>query len=214
MSKKWNEDAKREFRSMPVRELRVNEDGKKITGYASIFNEETEIASFFREVIRPGAFKRAIRENQNVYALKNHDPNLILARTANDSLALKEDKKGLWIEFDPPDTQTGRDMVEEIRTGLVDEMSFAFMSVEEKWTEKKDELSLREIIDVDLFDVSPVTYAQYQGTSIGLRSAESIFNDHIQSLEGQVPEGDDDAEREGQELDRARAIVEVLKLKQ
>jgi hypothetical protein len=56
-----------------------------------------------------------------------------------------------------------------------------------------------------------VVYPAYQGTSVGLRSAESIFNDHIQSLEGQVPEGDDDAEREGQELDRRRAIVEVTK---
>ena len=202
-----------ERRSMQVRELRIEDDGKRVAGYASVFNEETVIAGFFREVIKPGAFKRAIKEKQDVYALKNHDQNLILARTTNGSLLMQEDKTGLWVEFDPPDTQTGRDMVEEIRTGLVDEMSFAFIAVEEKWIEKKDELTLREVIDVDLFDVSPVTYAQYKGTSVGLRSAESIFNDHLQSLEGQVPEGDDDAEREGQELDRARAIVEVLKLK-
>lgn len=212
------DDPRLECRSMLVCELRVNDDGKRIAGYASVFNEETDIAGMFREVVKPGAFKRAIKEKQDVYALKNHDANLILGRTKNSSLTMREDERGLWVEFDPPDTQTGRDMVEEIRTGLVDEMSFAFIPGEEgdHWPKREEgKLPLREIVDIEfLYDVSPVTYAQYKGTEVGLRSARSVFNDHIQSLEGQVPEGDDDAEREGLELDRARAIVEVLKLKQ
>jgi HK97 family phage prohead protease len=165
----------------------------------------------FREVVKPGAFARAIKEKQDVRALWNHDSNHILGRTKAGTLELREDDKGLWIEIDPPNTILANGLMESMKRGDVDNMSVAFIATEETWTERKDEPTLREIKDLDLFDISPVVYPAYQGTSVGLRSAESIFNDHIQSLEGQVPEGDDDAEREGQELDRRRAIVEVTK---
>jgi phage head maturation protease len=115
------------------------------------------------------------------------------------------------------------DLLVRVRTGVIDATSFAFLAddldpdqVHWDRSEVKDgKLPLRELLSANrIFDVSPVVFAAYDNTSVGLRSAESVFNDHIQSLEGQVPEGDDDAEREGLELDRARAIVEVLKLKQ
>jgi hypothetical protein len=217
-----NNDTRPERRSMPVRELRIKSgdgDADRIAGYASVFNEETVIGSWFREVIRPGAFKRAIKEKQDVRALFNHSADHVLGRTKSGTLSLQEDKKGLWIEIDPPDTQAARDVMELIQRGDISEMSFAFTTHGpngDEWDEtevKKGKLPLRTIVDVDLFDVSPVTYPAYSGTEVGLRSAESVFNDHLQSLEGQEPEGDDDAEREGQELDRARAIVEVTKLK-
>lgn len=196
-----NNDTRPERRSMPVRELRIKSgdgDRDRIEGYAAVFNEETVIGGWFREVIRPGAFARTIKEKQDVRALKNHDPNLLLARTKNGSLSIQEDKRGLWIEFDSPDTSTGRDVVEEIRVGLIDEMSFAFTTHGpdgDKWdeTETKDgKLPLRELIDLDTYDVSPVTFAAYKGTEVGLRSAESIYQDHIRSREGQEPEGDDE----------------------
>jgi hypothetical protein len=202
---------------MQVRELRVDtrgdDDKPVIRGHAAVFNEEAIIAGFFREVVKPGAFKRAIKEKQDVRALENHDANRVIGRTVAGTLEIWEDKRGLAIEVTPPDTQVANDLLENIRLGNVDQMSFAFTAVEEKWIEKKDEIALRELIDVDLYDVSVVTYPAYEGTSVGLRSAESIFNDHIQSLEGWTPERDNDAKRHGQELDRARARVELIKHK-
>ena len=199
-----------ERRSMQVREFRTDDDGK-IVGYASVFDEETDIGGMFREVVRPGAFARAIKEKQDVRALFNHDPNYVLGRTKSGTLKIEEDKRGLWIEVQPPNTQFAADLMESMKRGDVDSMSFAFIATEETWTERKDDATLRELKDLDLFDISAVTYPAYEGTSVGLRSAESIFNDHIQSLEGQAPEGDDDAEREGLELDRRRAVVDVTK---
>jgi HK97 family phage prohead protease len=203
---------------MPVRELRTGDEGK-IEGYAAVFNEETVIGGWFRERIEPGAFARAIKEKQDVRALFNHNADYVLGRTTAKTLALQEDKRGLWMEVDPPNTQFAHDLMESIRRGDISEMSFAFIVPGrdgEEWDEsetKNGKLPLRIIRDVDLFDVSPVTYPAYEGTSVGLRSAESIYQDHIQSLEGQAPEGDDDAEQSEQELDRVRAIVEVMKLK-
>jgi HK97 family phage prohead protease len=204
------DDTRLERRSMQVREFRADDDGK-IVGYAAVFDEEADIGGMFREVVKPGAFARAIKEKQDVRALWNHDSNHILGRTKAGTLELREDDKGLWIEIDPPNTILANGLMESMKRGDVDNMSFAFIATEETWTERKDEPTLREIKDLDLFDISPVVYPAYQGTSVGLRSAESIFNDHIQSLEGQVPEGDDDAEREGLELDRRRAVVDVTK---
>ena len=192
-----NDATRLERRSMQVREFRADDDGK-IVGYASVFDEETDIGGMFREVVRPGAFARAIKEKQDVRALFNHDQNYVLGRTKSGTLKLEEDKRGLWIEVKPPKTQFAADLMESMNRGDVDSMSFAFVATEETWTERKGDATLRELKDVDLFDISAVTYPAYEGTSVGLRSAESIFNDHIQSLEGQVPEGDGESEPERQ----------------
>jgi len=207
------DDSRMERRSMEVRELRTKDDGK-IAGYASVFNEETTIGGMFREVIKPGAFTRAIKEKDDVRALWNHDPNYVLGRTKSGTLLLKEDERGLWIEVDPPNTQFAADLMESIRRGDVDSMSFAFTADDETWHERKDDdLALREINSTTLYDISAVTYPAYSGTSVGLRSAESIYQDHVNSLEAQELPEEDDADRSQQELDRARAVVTVTKLK-
>ena len=202
----------KEIRSMGVREFRTTDDGK-IAGYAAVFDETTNIGGMFDEVVRKGAFARAIKDGQDVRALWNHDPNHVLGRTKAGTLKLEEDKKGLWMEIDPPNTQFAHDLMESMRRGDIDQMSFAFRAVEETWTERKDEATLRELKDVDLYDVSPVTYPAYEGTSVGLRSAESVYNDHLNSLEAQELPEEDDTSRSEQALDRARAVVTVTKLK-
>jgi HK97 family phage prohead protease len=181
----------REVRSMPVRELRADDDTKTITGYAAVFGANADLG-FFEERIAPGAFARAIDEDQDVRALWNHDANFILGRTKSGTLRLAEDDTGLRIDIDPPDTQTARDLVESIRRGDVDQMSFAFRAVKESWTERDGELPLRELEDVDLFDVSPVTYPAYEATSVGLRSAEDIYQEHVESTAARKRDGDDD----------------------
>jgi HK97 family phage prohead protease len=183
-----------ERRSMVVRELRMDDDARKIEGYASVFNEETDIGGMFREVVRPGAFKRAIKEKQDVRALWNHNPDHIIGRTKAGTLSLQEDKRGLWISIDPPDTQFARDLMESIKRGDVDSMSFAFRAIEEQWTERKGEPSLRELVDLDLFDVSPVTYPAYEGTQVGLRTAESVYQEHVNSREEQALDAEDETE--------------------
>jgi HK97 family phage prohead protease len=214
MENKGNEN-RRECRMMEVCELRAeeNEPGTPtIAGYAAVFNERTDLG-YFTEVIKPGAFKRAIKEGQDVRALWNHDPNYVLGRTKAGTLRLEEDKRGLKIEIDPPATNFADDLIESIRRGDVDQMSFAFTAVEEKWTEKDDEPTLRELVDVNLYDVSAVTYPAYDATTVGVRSADAVYQEHIQSLDVQEPESDDDVDRSGLESDRARAIVDVTRLK-
>lgn len=161
------------FIDVKIAELRTNEenDKKNLIGYPSVFNEITDLGDF-EEIIRPGAFARAIRERHDAKALKNHDSNLLLGRVKNDTLFLSEDDKGLYMVAVPPNTQTARDIIEEVENGYIDQMSFAFSVPDggDIWTTREDGTVLREIVDVDLWDVSVVVYPQYTGTSVGARS--------------------------------------------
>jgi HK97 family phage prohead protease len=202
----------RERRSVPVCEFRAAEDGeRKIAGHAAVFDVETNIG-MFSEIVRPGAFARAIEQGQDVRALFNHDENHVLGRTRNGTLRMEEDARGLAVEIDPPDTQAGRDVVELIRRGDVSQMSYAFVVQSEKWTERKGGTPLREVLDLDLYDVSPVTYPAEITTEVGLRSAESVWADHMQSLESQEGKSDALKEAESQERKDFQRRVRVVKV--
>jgi HK97 family phage prohead protease len=168
-----------EYRNYALTEVEVRQGENAdelptISGYASVFNSETTIAGVFREVVRKGAFKRAIKENQDVRALIDHASSLILGRTKAGTLTLVEDDKGLRTIIKPPNTQVARDLVENLRVGNVDQMSFGFIVKKQQWSSNSEVngLDLREILDVDLFDVSVVTYPAYDSTTVGLRGSD------------------------------------------
>lgn len=143
-------------------------DGKPMmTGHAAVFDEWTSIGGWFEERIAKGAFKDAVKAD-DVRALFNHDENHVLGRTTSGTLRLSEDKKGLAVEIDPPDTQFARDLQILMERGDISQMSFAFQVVEEDWEFKDGEPDRRTISKVKLYDVSPVTYPAYEGTDIGM----------------------------------------------
>ena len=67
------------------------------------------------------------------------------------------------------------DAVELIRRGDIDGASFAFVAVGEKWSTLPDGKALREILDVDLYDIAPATYPAYSTTSASMRTAADVF---------------------------------------
>lgn len=160
--------------------LRAEESGsgRKAVGYASVFNSWTTLYkspySEVREVIRPGAFRNAIAEGQDVRALWNHDSNHPLGRTTAGTLRLSEDGHGLKVVIDLPDTTVGRDLIVSMGRGDVSQMSFAFIprkggEVAGRRREGDVEINEVQIKDVDLFDVSIVTYPAYEDTRVALR---------------------------------------------
>lgn len=165
-----------ERRFIPATEIRAETEGesRRIAGYAALFNSRSQDLGGFTEVIAPGAFQTAL-ERSDVRSLFNHDPNLVLGRMKAGTLKVTEDERGLRIENDLPDTQVARDLLENMRLGNVDQMSFAFRVSREgqKW-EERDGMLLRTITEVDeLFDVSPVTYPAYADTSVAVRSLDA-----------------------------------------
>jgi HK97 family phage prohead protease len=157
-----------------AQKIEIREDGQTphLVGYAAVFNSPSVDLGRFVEIIRPGAFKRALAGNPDVKALLNHNEDRMLGRTKAGTLALAEDDHGLRIEITPPDTQDGRDVVTNVRLGNYDAMSFAFD--DKKPTYDMDaKPPLRELLDVELFDVAVVTYPAYPETEVDLRSFEA-----------------------------------------
>ena len=153
-----------EIRCLYSSELRAMA-GHKLTGYAAIFGQLSEDLGGFREKIRPGAFRRTLQAGADVRCLLNHDPSLLLGRSTAGTLRLNEDSRGLHYEVDLPDTQVGRDLFTSVSRGDITQSSFGFKCVSDTWPSR----DMRELVDVDLFDVSPVTYPAYRNTAVGVR---------------------------------------------
>lgn len=165
-----------ELRAMP-------QDGKpsKICGHAANFNSMSQDLGGFTERIAPGAFKNSLLTD-DVRALWNHDANIVLGRNKSGTLTLLEDSQGLYFEIDAPDTQLVRDMViGPITRGDVSQCSFGFYTIADHW-EEIDGQVIRTLLEVELLDVSPVTYPAYNSTDVAMRSAQQISKETLQHL--------------------------------
>jgi HK97 family phage prohead protease len=189
----------REFRIFDFDELRlVDPEGgaqglPRIVGHAAVFNSLSENLGGFREIIAPGAFADAIRTD-DVRALFNHDPNMILGRNRakpEPTMLIEEDDKGLRMEIQPPETTYARDLVISMRRGDVNQSSFQFSTLDDKW-ETRDGIMVRTVLKVKrLWDVSPVTFPAYPEADSGVRgSLTLIAEEGRRSLEAIARQGE------------------------
>jgi len=156
--------------STEIRAMDTGTGELRIGGYAAQFNKEATGLSF-REVIAPGAFKRTLQSGEPVYLLVNHDTNGIpLASTSGGTLNLSEDEIGLRMEADlDPANPKAQELFSAISRGDIAKMSFAFTVAPNGSTREE---GLRTLEDVNLFEVSAVTWPAYNDTALGLRTLE------------------------------------------
>lgn len=153
-------------------EIREDDGERRISGYAAVFNRLSENLGGFREQISPGAFDTVMRDD--VRALFNHEPHLILGRTTADTLQLSLDGTGLRFRIDPPDTQYARDLVKSIERRDITQSSFAFRVEDDIWDEDDEGRMVRTIRQFHrLYDISPVTYPAYPDTYVATRSRDA-----------------------------------------
>ena len=184
---------KREFRKL-CGEIRVeNVNGeRKIVGYGAVFNQLSEPMRIgnrmVRERVMPGAFDRCLSGGPDIRGLINHDPNLILGRTKAGTMTVSVDDHGARYEITPPNTSYASDLMESLERGDIDQSSFGFYTIDDGYVNEEGS-TIRELREIDCFDMSPVTYPAYKGSSSGLRSEElrSMFPDGIpESLESET----------------------------
>jgi len=167
-------------------EARQAEDGTmRLRGYAAVFNDAS-VPLPFKETIAPGAFRKTLSETPDVRLLINHE-GLPLARTKNGTLTLIEDDRGLFMDAIIADTTEGRDLYKLVERGDVDQMSFAFRVIRQKWSEDRSTRTLTEVSLAD-GDVSVVTYPAYPTTSVEAR--EAIKNAMEAIKEGRALDGE------------------------
>jgi HK97 family phage prohead protease len=163
----------------PVRMIGEGDEAR-ISGYGAVFYDGTPGTEYrlredMVERLLPGAFDRAIRED-DVRGLFNHDPNNVLGRSQAGTMKLAADGTGLRYEIVPGETTIGRDVREHLKRGDVTGSSFSF-ELEKNGQEfrKENGLIIREIKSVRLFDVGPVTFPAYTGTTAEARAAYEKF---------------------------------------
>ena len=199
-------DGNKEQRTLPLIELRLsNKDGggQVIEGHAAVFDSWSEMLGGifpFKEKVRKGAFIKSIKKD-DIRALFNHDANYVLGRNKAGTLELEEDEIGLKVRIDPPDTQWARDMQTSIKRGDISQMSIGFLVVKDKWSTVGG-VDVRELIEVQLFDVSPVTFPAYTQTDVGVRAMRS-YEGYVAEQRSIREAAEKEAERQAEEQRKA-----------
>ena len=149
--------------------LEVREENGEmiIEGYAALYNSETDLG-VFRESISPGAFDDVL--NDDVRALINHDPSLILGRSSAGTLELSTDEFGLKYRVKLGEQQYAKDLYSSIKRGDISQSSFAFTIKDQSWSEDRSTRKVEKV--AKLLDVSPVTYPAYKSATVAARKEE------------------------------------------
>ncbi len=183
-----------EYRVIRDGELRAAGD-LRVTGYAAVFDTPSlplrEHAHSFTETVRKGAFIKTVRED-DVRALYSHDDSKILGRTKARTLMLAEDNVGLHAEIHLPNTTLGRDVHESVRRGDVSGMSFRFSARQDNWSHGGDQ---RELLDVQLMEISLVAFPAYPATTAEARSIGLPVDAEILTYAGVMPVSDEEKRR-------------------
>ena len=145
---------------------------KTLTGYAAVFNSEANLGTF-SEVIRPGAFAKSLATGSNIRALYHHQGDALLGTTRGGTLQLREDPHGLAFTLDLPDTTHGKDLAILVDRGDVAGCSFGFRVAPggARW-EQRGKQMVRELLDVELAEITLTADPAYQDTSVAMRSEQ------------------------------------------
>lgn len=173
-----------ERRAVAVSDFEIRKSGDKLSldGYASVFNSAYEVYGGpvhggWNEVVDPKAFDVTLREKPDLHLLINHE-GLPLARTKSGTLVLSTDNHGLRVkapDLDRRDPDVQRLEV-KMERGDMDEMSFAFRTKRDRWSEDDSE---RRLLEVSLHkgDVSVVNFGANPATSAVLRAFLASVSD-------------------------------------
>ena len=203
--------------------IEVREDSVLISGYVNAIERfskpirETlrgKIRTFI-ERIRAGAFRTALKRNDNVLVLLNHNHNRVLANTKDGSAKLEEDNIGLRAEV----TITDKEVVEKARNNQLVGWSFGFYAnADELGSDGNNET--RTVTDLDLFEVSILDDTKspaYYGTSIEARSNNEKILEFRNFTEKEGDEMEKEKEIENQEevvVNQEEQVEEVVEEKE
>lgn len=129
----------------------------------------------FKETIAPGVFQNAINNAPDgIDFLAQHDKNQILSSTVNNSLSIQETEQGLEMSANISDTTWGRDTFELIKDGIIKGMSFGMRVLDDVWTMGTDNIPMRTINNIELFEVSAVRNPAYKSSDIEPRGMDLV----------------------------------------
>ncbi|AMB94906.1 HK97 family phage prohead protease [Aerococcus sp. UMB8608] len=167
--------SKKEFRAgyFPG-QFRAVEDNEnlQLSGYFIRYNEPTELSPDYIELVTRDAINRSLKEI-DIRCLFNHNTGQVLGRCGNGTLTLKSDDKGLWgtVTINRADSEAIA-VYERVKRGDINGCSFGFYPVSTEYTDREDGKVEARLTDIDLFEVSIVTFPAYPQTEIKARNQD------------------------------------------
>ena len=149
-----------------------NSSEKIISGYINKFNTISQYMGFYEEVSKD-AFDKTLADGHNIYAMYNHNSDMILGSTRSGSLKLNIDNVGLHFELRiNPNISYASDIAELVKSGDVEGCSFGFYVLDDEWTYTEDKIDLRIIKEVELIEVTITPFPAYLDSEASCRSYE------------------------------------------
>ena len=176
-------------------EARESKDGRNtIAGYAAVFDNEYPVMGF-TESVAPTAFRKTLKEHGSDLAVVwSHDADRVLGTADSGTARFAVDERGLRYEADldllDPD---GMSAWRKISTGKVRQSSFSFEVKRDKWEEREDAPPHRTLVEVRLWEASPVLWGANPATEVDVqraaRSLAEITDTDTDALEAALAEG-------------------------
>lgn len=158
----------RELKTIQFKTEAFNEEEGIFSGYGAVFGNVDSGG----DIIEHGAFTKTLAkgwERVKILALHN-DGILPIGRP----IELREDENGLYLKAKISDTTTGRDVKTLIKDGVLSELSIGY----EPAVFEFDENQIRHLKEVELFEISVVTWAM---------NAQALITDY-KSLDSKAAE--------------------------
>lgn len=185
-------------------EIRVREDSVEITGYVNAVERASKplmsrVGQFIERICK-GAFKKALKRNNDVHILLNHNWDRDLGSTKKGNLELEEDNIGLRVRA----CITDKDVIQKARNGELVGWSFGFHDREVENTIERG-IPHRAVKDLDLAEVSILDRTKtpaYDGTLIMARDDENgemllrgeDFIDEVSIIDKTEPQKEENAQ--------------------
>ena len=181
-------------------------ENRNISGYAIVFNSRSGklydmwTGQYFYETISPEACTQEFVDTQDIRFLRNHNElgtSLARSKQGSGTLKLEVDETGLKFSFSCPETPAGEELLDAIRRGDVDKMSFAFYTANDNITETKNEDGTFErtvnkidmITEISALDIAPA----YDTTSVDNRNqnTDNMNEEQLKELQDKIAELED-----------------------
>ena len=206
------------FLSLEIRAEQDEEKGAYIEGYPIVFNQETNVGGFFREVIDPESVNETLL--RDVALMIGHDFGMVpLAHSRrnneNSTMHLTIDEHGVRMRalLDVDGNPKAREAYSAIKRGDLSGMSFAFVVNKESWEDLDTDLPLRRITGMEaIYEVSLVAFPQYSGTSVQAASEGDALESVKASLESARQQLADERAAEAEQERRTAALEKLNNL--
>ena len=197
-------------------QITIRADSVELEGYVNSIERKSKplwsrIGQFVERICK-GAFKRALERNDNVRIMLNHTKDIGGQKDGN--LELYEDAIGLHARA----TITDPEVIDKAKEGRLVGWSFGFYDREVEQKRDENGYPLRDVIDLDLEEVSILddrTTPAYDGTLVSVRSDDKSiyygesFTDEIQ-LREEVPKQQETVEKD-KHYEEYKQLLEEMK---